>query len=75
MHLKFYAISFYLLLQSICKAQTFAPTELRGTWHGRRFDVDCYYDFMTDSTYREWQSNRVGDSTKIWGTSAQCKAL
>jgi hypothetical protein len=68
MRLKTYAIAFFLLLKTICHAQTFTQSELKGTWYGRRFDVDCFYDFMADSTYREWTSNRASDSSRIWRT-------
>jgi len=50
-----------------CKAQSLSPSYLKGRWHasnGRGWHG--YYDFITDSTYREWANNRTADSNEIW---------
>jgi hypothetical protein len=50
-----------------CRAQTTFVSGLKGRWHGTRFDVNIYYDFTTDSTYRYWTSNgNAQDSTRIY---------
>ena len=63
---KIYAIAFLLIAQLSCGAQPFSARELRGRWYGKRFDVNLYYDFISDSTYRFWASNgNSQDSTRI----------
>jgi len=64
---KIYALAFALIAVFNCKAQSLSPSYLLGRWHGVGTNgVHVYYDFMTDSTYREWSSSRTADSNKIW---------